>query len=85
MAFGLRGEAYSGPCLAASLFAEKHFEVGFSNYTAADQAYLLHFYPTGDKGEFKTFWREGALPIHSKLIPDFKPKKRVFRMDGVAI
>src|SRR6185369_8300982 len=32
----------------------------FSNYTAADQAYLLHFYRTGDKGEFKNFWREGA-------------------------
>src|SRR5689334_22708728 len=28
----------------------------FSNYTAADQAYLLHFYRTGDKGEFKNFW-----------------------------
>lgn len=57
----------------------------FSNYTASDQAYLLHFYRTGDKGEFKNFWREGAPLIEPKPIPEFKPKKRVFRMDGVVI
>jgi hypothetical protein len=57
----------------------------FSNYTAADQAYLLHFYRTGDKGEFKNFWREGAPLLEAKPIPEFKPKKRVFRMDGVVI
>jgi hypothetical protein len=57
----------------------------FSNYTAADQAYLLHFYRTGDKGEFKNFWREGAPLLQPKPIPEFKPKKRVFRMDGVVI
>ncbi len=57
----------------------------FSNYTAADQAYLLHFYRTCDKGEFKNFWRENASLIEPKAIPPFKPKKRVFRMDGVVI
>jgi hypothetical protein len=57
----------------------------FSNYTAADQAYLLHFYRTGDKGEFKNFWREDAPLLEPKAVPPFKPKKRVFRMDGVVI
>lgn len=57
----------------------------FSNYTASDQAYLLHFYRTGDKGEFSTFWKEGAALIEPKPIPTFKPTKRVFRMDGVVI
>jgi hypothetical protein len=57
----------------------------FSNYTAADQAYLLHFYRTGDKGEFKNFWREDASLLEPKAVPPFKPKKRVFRMDGVVI
>jgi hypothetical protein len=57
----------------------------FSNYTAADQAYLLHFYRTGDKGEFKNFWRDNAPLLGPKAIPQFKPKKRVFRMDGVVI
>jgi hypothetical protein len=57
----------------------------FSNYTAADQAYLLHFYRTGDKGDFKNFWRDNAPLIEPKPIPHFKPTKRVFRMDGVVI
>ncbi|PYP92488.1 MAG: hypothetical protein DMG65_03965 [Candidatus Angelobacter sp. Gp1-AA117] len=57
----------------------------FSNYTAADQTYLLHFYRTGDKGEFSAFWKEGATLIEPKPIPIFKPTKRVFRMDGVVI
>lgn len=57
----------------------------FSNYTACDQAYLLHFYRTGDKGEFREFWREHAAVVAPKVIPSFVPKKRVFRMDGVVI
>jgi hypothetical protein len=57
----------------------------FSNYTAADQRYLLHFYRTGDKGEFHEFWREHAKLIEAKAIPQFTPRKRVFRMDGVVI
>jgi len=40
----------------------------FSNYTSADQAYLLHFYRTCDKGEFKNFWRENAPLVEPKAI-----------------
>jgi len=57
----------------------------FSNYTAADQRYLLHFYRTGDKGEFHEFWREHATPVELKAIPKFVARRRVFRMDGVVI
>lgn len=57
----------------------------FSNYTAADQRYLLQFYRTGDKGEFHEFWREHAKLVEPKGIPQFVPRKRVFRMDGVVI
>ena len=57
----------------------------FSNYTASDQRYLLHFYRTGDKGEFHEFWREHAKLIEAKAIPKFVAKKKVFRMDGVVI
>jgi len=60
-------------------------EQWFSNYTAADQAYLLHYYRTCDKGEFKNFWRENASLIEPKVVPPFKPTKRIFRMDGVVI
>ena len=32
----------------------------FCDYTACDQAYLLHFYRTGEKRDFRTFWRSNA-------------------------
>lgn len=57
----------------------------FSNYTACDQAYLLHFYRTGEKRDFHEFWREDAPLIPAKPIPAFVAQKRVFRMDGIVI
>jgi hypothetical protein len=57
----------------------------FSRYTACDQAYLVHFYRTGEKRDFRTFWREDVDHIEAKPIPRFTPTKRVFRMDGIVI
>ena len=57
----------------------------FSNYAACDQAYLLHFYRTGEKKDFREFWRDDAPRIQSRPIPVFTPTKRTFRMDGVVI
>jgi hypothetical protein len=57
----------------------------FSNYTATDQAYLLHFYRTGVKLDFQSFWREGAPMLNAKPVPSFTPARKVFRMDGVVI
>jgi hypothetical protein len=57
----------------------------FSNYTACDQAYLLHFYRTGMKRDFQEFWRDDAPLILPKPIPPFVPTKRAFRMDGIVI
>jgi len=57
----------------------------FSAYTASDQAYLLHYYRTGEKGDFRGFWPEKAPLIEPKPIPKFVPAKRAFRMDGIVI
>ena len=57
----------------------------FSAYTACDQAYLVHFYLTGEKGNFRTFWPDSARPIQPQPIPPFKPVRRAFRMDGIVI
>lgn len=57
----------------------------FCDYTAADQAYLLHFYRTGKKGDFRAFWRSNAPLIEPKSVPTFTPTKRSFRMDGIVI
>jgi hypothetical protein len=57
----------------------------FSSYTACDQAYLLHFYRTGEKLDFRSFWNDKAPLVAPKPISPFTPKKRALRMDGVAI
>jgi hypothetical protein len=57
----------------------------FSNYTACDQAYLLHYYRTGEKREFRTFWLDNAPLIQPMPIPLFTPTRRIFRMDGIVI
>jgi hypothetical protein len=82
--------AYEGEAAGYGLALMHEIGIGdvdqwFSNYTAADQRYLLHFYRTGDKGDFHDFWREHAKLVEAKAIPRFVPRKRVFRMDGVVI
>jgi hypothetical protein len=57
----------------------------FCDYTACDQAYLLHFYRTGEKRDFRSFWADNAPLITPRPIPRFTPTRRVFRMDGIVI
>jgi hypothetical protein len=57
----------------------------FCNYTACDQAYLLHFYRTGQKGDFSNFWKGNAPLLEPQPIPRFTPTRRAFRMDGIVI
>jgi len=57
----------------------------FCDYTASDQAYLLHFCRTGEKGDFRSFWRTNAPQIEPKPVPTFTPTKRTWRMGGIVI
>jgi len=57
----------------------------FTDYGACDMAYLLHFYRTGEKREFSTFWRDGTPLLLAKTVPHFTPTKKTFRMEGVVI
>ena len=57
----------------------------FSDYTACDQAYLLYFYRTGEKRDFRSFWVAHAPLIKARTIPRFVPTRRAFRMDGIVI
>jgi hypothetical protein len=75
-------------CYGLALFHEisiTDIDQWFCEYTACDQAYLLHFYRTGEKGNFRTFWRGNAPAIEPKSIPAFTPTRRSLRMDGVVI
>jgi hypothetical protein len=57
----------------------------FCDYTACDQAYLLHFYRTGEKRDFRAFWRNDAPEIEPKTVPMFTPTRRSLRTEGIVI
>ncbi len=56
-----------------------------ADFTAADVAYLLHFYRTGEKVAIEQVWRDGAPPIEPVPIPPFHPTRWVARSAGVVI
>lgn len=60
-------------------------EPWFSAYTACDREYLLHFYRSGEKGDFRGYWSDSVELVQPKKIPPFSPTKRAFRMDGIVI
>jgi hypothetical protein len=63
----------------------KDFDGWVSDYAACDWSYLKHFYRTGEKRPFRSFWREGAGLIKPKPIPEFRPQKWVTRSQGIVI
>ena len=71
-----------------ALFAEAGMgavEPWYSDYSACDLDYLTHYYRTGEKADFRAFWREGRPPLPMKPIPPFQPVRRIFRAAGVVI
>ena len=40
-----------------------------ANFVACDIAYLMHFYRTGEKRAFRSFWVDGAPPLSPLEIP----------------
>lgn len=56
-----------------------------ADYSACDLAYLAHYYRTGEKKEPKSFWKPSQPLIKAKAIPAFKPKRWLFRSNGIVI
>jgi hypothetical protein len=56
-----------------------------ADFAACDSAYLMHFYRTGEKREFRSFWKNGMPPIAPMTIPSFQPTKWLMRSDGIVI
>jgi hypothetical protein len=56
-----------------------------SDFAACDCAYLLHFYRTGEKLPFRSFWRDGAPLVTPLPIPPFEPTRWISRYDGTVI
>jgi hypothetical protein len=56
-----------------------------SDYSACDFAFLVDFYRTNQKKDFRSFWRDGAPLLTPKPIPHFQPTKWVSRWAGIVV
>ena len=54
-----------------------------ADFAACDIAYLMHFYRTGEKRAFRSFWMDGAPSLAPLAIPAFQPTKWVARSGTV--
>ncbi|HYV96375.1 MAG TPA: hypothetical protein VE967_02845 [Gemmatimonadaceae bacterium] len=61
------------------------FDQWLSDFAACDYAYLEHFYRTGEKREFKSFWRDGQPIVEPLAIPPFRPAQWVSRWKGTVV
>lgn len=56
-----------------------------SDFAACDTAFLMHFYRTGEKKPFRSFWKDGAPVLPPLAIPEFHPTRWLSRYDGTVI
>jgi hypothetical protein len=56
-----------------------------ADFTAADIAYLMHYYRTGEKLEIEKVWKSGQPPIAPAPIPHFLPTRWISRSEGVVV
>ncbi len=56
-----------------------------SDFAACDSAYLVHFYKTGEKRPFRSFWRDGSPIVTPLAIPEFQPTQWLSRYQGTVV
>lgn len=56
-----------------------------SDFAACDFRYLEHFYRTGEKREFRSFWQDGQPLLEPLTIPPFQPQQWKSRWSGVVV
>lgn len=56
-----------------------------SDFSACDHRYLDHFYRTGEKRPFFSFWRDGEPLVKALAIPPFQPARWISRWGGVVV
>jgi hypothetical protein len=54
-----------------------------ADFAACDVAYLLHYYRTGNKLPFRSFWKDGTQALTPLAIPAFSPERWVTRSGTV--
>jgi hypothetical protein len=61
----------------------RDFDQWLADFAACDIAYLLHFYRTGEKRAFRSFWVDGSPLLEPVPIPAFHPTKWIARSGTV--
>jgi hypothetical protein len=56
-----------------------------SDFAACDSNYLLHFYKTGEKRPFRSFWQDHAALLSPLAISDFRPTQWLSRHQGTVV
>jgi hypothetical protein len=56
-----------------------------ADFAHCDFTYLRHFYRTGEKRPFRSFWVEGAPPLIPLAIPEFTPTRWLSRRRGIVV
>lgn len=63
----------------------RDLDAWISDFAACDAAYLMHFYRTGEKRPFRSFWSSDAPLLSPLPIPAFQPVRWISRYDGTVI
>lgn len=61
------------------------FDQWLADFSRCDFAYLRHFYKTGEKRPFRSFWTEGTPLLEPLAIPAFEPTRWLARSDGIVV
>jgi hypothetical protein len=56
-----------------------------SDFAACDSNYLMHFYKTGEKRTFRSFWQDGTAVLPPLPIPEFRPTQWRTRHQGTVV
>lgn len=56
-----------------------------SDFAACDFAYLRHYYVTGERRPFRSFWKDGQPLLTPLPIPPFRPTRWISRWEGIVI
>jgi len=56
-----------------------------ADFAACDFAYLRHFYATGEKRPFRSFWKDGTPRLSPLPVPEFHPQSWHSRWEGIVV